>query len=532
MRKLTVILIILFILSATGLFASGTKEGGKTTTATKSNLPETLELTKAYYFGEPNENPEPKQWWIDEMSKHYGIKFKVNYLPRPEYMTKFQLMMTAGDISGMGWIFGGSYYMDYARDGAILQLDDLLKDNVVWNSLPEVMRHSFDINGKMWGISDAQTPNGFARAIRKDWLDKFGLSVPKTMDEFKVAMQKFTENDPDGNGKADTIGMTTSGVWNIQDIFMAYDASTNHIGGNCVTTDPNLNFTFVDNLLKPGAVDALNFLREAYTKGWLDKETFTNTGTQMRERLLSGKYGSTYYWIDWVNSWDVNVKKNDPNGAFTYITALTSNRLNKKINPMSEGGAPWVVLANTKQAKEVVNTFVNIFFGDEYGWLSGRWGVYDKTFTLNPDKTLTLKIDPVTKSGWSTPGIGGQIPSKGWTDDIYFAAYENSTPEQIAMAKKWAASRTNYFSEGMKSNLLYYFAADLKEPNSEIWRNIGQDMTKLFEETVAAAITGTKTVEQALIDYRAKGKALGATRALEEANKAIGRTSHPQYSVY
>ena len=42
--------------------------------------------------------------------------------------------------------------------------------------------------------------------IRKDWLDKLGLSVPKTTDEFMAVMKAFTEKDPDGNGKNDTYG--------------------------------------------------------------------------------------------------------------------------------------------------------------------------------------------------------------------------------------------------------------------------------------------------------------------------------------
>ena len=42
--------------------------------------------------------------------------------------------------------------------------------------------------------------------IRKDWLDKLGLKVPKTTDEYLAVMKAFTEKDPDGNGKNDTYG--------------------------------------------------------------------------------------------------------------------------------------------------------------------------------------------------------------------------------------------------------------------------------------------------------------------------------------
>ncbi|MBR4874411.1 MAG: extracellular solute-binding protein [Clostridia bacterium] len=48
---------------------------------------------------------------------------------------------------------------------------------------------------------------------RKDWLDKFGLDVPVTIDDFHEAFDKFTHGDPDGNGKDDTYGITVQGAY-------------------------------------------------------------------------------------------------------------------------------------------------------------------------------------------------------------------------------------------------------------------------------------------------------------------------------
>lgn len=48
---------------------------------------------------------------------------------------------------------------------------------------------------------------------RKDWLTKVGIgAVPDNLQEFEDAMYKFAKNDPDGNGKDDTFGLSSTGM--------------------------------------------------------------------------------------------------------------------------------------------------------------------------------------------------------------------------------------------------------------------------------------------------------------------------------
>jgi putative aldouronate transport system substrate-binding protein len=42
--------------------------------------------------------------------------------------------------------------------------------------------------------------------MRNDWLKWLGLKPPKTTDQVMALARAFTRNDPDGNGKADTLG--------------------------------------------------------------------------------------------------------------------------------------------------------------------------------------------------------------------------------------------------------------------------------------------------------------------------------------
>lgn len=43
--------------------------------------------------------------------------------------------------------------------------------------------------------------------VRQDWLDKLGLELPTTLDDIVNIAKAFIEQDPDGNGEKDTIGL-------------------------------------------------------------------------------------------------------------------------------------------------------------------------------------------------------------------------------------------------------------------------------------------------------------------------------------
>ena len=50
-----------------------------------------------------------------------------------------------------------------------------------------------------------------------------------------------------------------------------------------------------------------------------------------------------------------------PEAKFVGINALKSN-ITKNINQVNYNNAPYVLIKGTKQPKEVINAFVNIFF--------------------------------------------------------------------------------------------------------------------------------------------------------------------------
>ena len=75
-------------------------------------------------------------------------------------------------------------------------------------------------DGKIYGVFN-KFEGGTLPTVRQDWMEKLNLEEPKTLDDFYNVFKAFKEQDPDGNGKDDTYGLSTAGLYDIQGFLSA-----------------------------------------------------------------------------------------------------------------------------------------------------------------------------------------------------------------------------------------------------------------------------------------------------------------------
>ena len=153
--------------------------------------------------------------------------------------------------------------------------------------------------GKNYGVANPMDQQPMAMFWRKDWLDKLGLDIPETLEEYEEVLTAFVNEDPDGNGKADTAGAA-------ERIFGAVFGA---FGLRCVTgVGAGSGFTVEemqlgeDNVpffpyIRPEAKEALTVLHDWYEKGIIDKEFITgeNHGgyAGLSHSFINGRIGLT-----------------------------------------------------------------------------------------------------------------------------------------------------------------------------------------------------------------------------------------------
>ncbi|MGF9696130.1 extracellular solute-binding protein [Paenibacillus sp. MABNR03] len=148
------------------------------------------------------------------------------------------------------------------------------------------MRNSASIDGKLYGIPMQKQVARNGVIIRKDWLDKLGLPVPKTTAELMEAAKAFTEQDPDGNGSKDTTGFIDRSDL----VFGAFKTLGSYFGtpsGWAVSGDGKVTPEFESE----GYVKAMDYMKELYNNGYINQDFAVTAKKDQQEGFAQGKAG-------------------------------------------------------------------------------------------------------------------------------------------------------------------------------------------------------------------------------------------------
>lgn len=159
-----------------------------------------------------------------------GIRVELKYVDDDQYTTVLQALIASNEMPDVfkASALGSASCINLVNSGKILAVDDILaySDGTATFALSEEgymypcrQKDTFE-DGKLWYIGcasmlqsvvsdrdnfgyNAVTSNTYGIKVRKDWLDKLGMEVPTTLDEFYDMLVAFQTNDMNGNGVAD-----------------------------------------------------------------------------------------------------------------------------------------------------------------------------------------------------------------------------------------------------------------------------------------------------------------------------------------
>lgn len=161
--------------------------------------------------------------------------------------------------------------------GSFAGADDIF--DVAWDS-------TLGPDGKHYGVPTSA--QAFAVFVRKDWREALGLEKPQTWEELFELARAFTEDDPDGNGEADTYGYVmpvsaTRGyaTWFLSDLIW-------QAGGSFVSDDGG---TFHATLNTAEVATGVEFGRSFICAGYAQPAAITATTGDTTPVFASGQAG-------------------------------------------------------------------------------------------------------------------------------------------------------------------------------------------------------------------------------------------------
>jgi putative aldouronate transport system substrate-binding protein len=233
-----------------------------------------------------------------EAVKRLNIDWKPMVVGSADFTAKRNAMIAARtipDIFSFGLVDG----LNYIDNGLIIQLDALLAKqgaDIVANR-KEYLKGGLNTGGKTWGIPQ---PPGYPMemCIRTDWLKNLNMAVPKNTEDFYQVMKAFTRNDPNKNGKDDTLGLTIhmDGYGTFEALFAAFGFSN-----GAPTIVDGVVTTFIKH---PKFMDAIKYIRRLYSEGLMEPDFASIPQMKAWEKLWTGVTGATCWSpIGPLNNW-------------------------------------------------------------------------------------------------------------------------------------------------------------------------------------------------------------------------------------
>lgn len=233
--------------------------------------------------------PGPDSEAVKKIDEKFNVDFKPQYIPFDTYEEKLAVKMASGDIPDViGMESVDANYMKWAQQGAFLPLDEFLKQYESTKAVPGYAWDSLKVDGKVYGIPTYFSPKGGKKpVIRKDWLDKLHLKMPTNYEELKQVIIAFTKNDPDGNGKDDTIGLgLAKGIY--------YDPSFGAYYSNSTWYNKNGSGQLIPGAIAEGNKEKVAFLADLQKQGILQADWAVTAYKDIFKAFNAGKVGVWY----------------------------------------------------------------------------------------------------------------------------------------------------------------------------------------------------------------------------------------------
>ena len=129
--------------------------------------------------------------WDAEFERLTGIKLEHTYVTGNEYIEKIELDYAAGTAPDV-FDLSEEHFPKYVAEGALADLTDLVKESGLYDLVDESMWEQCSYNGRIYGVP-REFPQACGTYVRKDWLDRLGMEIPTTYEEFITMLTRFRD---------------------------------------------------------------------------------------------------------------------------------------------------------------------------------------------------------------------------------------------------------------------------------------------------------------------------------------------------
>lgn len=455
---------------------------------------------------------------IKEIENKTGVKIDYQHPAQGQGGEQFNLMMASNslpDVVEYSWNNYPGGAQKAIKDGKIIPLNDYLDHAPNFKKLlgenPEWRRQASTDDGDIIGfpfirpVRKLQTFSG--PVIRKDWLDKLDLPIPRTIDEWYSILKALKEQDPNGNGKADEIPiMMGAGELAFTGAFGIPNGYYHE--GNTVKYGP----------VQPKFKQYLATMNLWYKEGLLDKDFAANDSKMYDAKMTGNQVGAAVMAVGGgMGRFMDLMESKEPHFTLVATPYPTLQSGDKPIFGQMDNPIVGIFTAITGSNKDVVETvkFFDYFYSEE-GRMIANFGKEGVSYTM--DNSYPKYMDSVMNNPDGLPLAQSlkqhvlSAMSGPFLQDVRYLEQYMSRPEQQEASTVWAEP----------ANEKRMPPITIAREDSSQYASIMNDIDTYKNEMIVKFIMGAESLDK-FDEYVATMRSMGIDEAIQMQQSGLER---------
>lgn len=440
---------------------------------------------------------------VQEIERQSGVRPVFLNVPWSAYQERLNLAVASGDMADITMNIGpgDGNVMQWVEEGVFLPLDDLIANapNIQSRIPDETMEYMVAPDGNTYWIPRLWVmPHTFL--IRDDWLDRYGVDAPETLEEFYETGIRIRDGlRADGRDDAYAYGGFGFMFWS-RWISAAFDVPINQF--------KMMNGEWKYTSAVPEAREWVEYANRLYEDGIMDPDFLVLNPSQGRERLYQGRIGMAGMRIDDVGransifesaGLDARVSAYAPPHSADGIGGYTFN------TPLNdEGVGYWMtasIAARSRRAEAAMQLMD--FMVSEEGTTLGFWGREGIEHTRTADGRFEWNVGVDERESLGLP--------------LYINFLTGEPRYGEALDDPWSPEADEIYDVIVDS--LYRDFLVLPPTNERI-RELQADLGTFVEENLVNFVTGARPLNE-FDDYVAEWHRRGGRELLEEVTREM-----------
>lgn len=429
-----------------------------------------------------------------------GVQIEWEVIPASEYNSVMQTRLAAGTALP-DFIRIPSNPMKYVQDGMLADLTDLIASDgyytrQLYAENPYIKPFVTAPDGRIYfytsDVAGGAEADPYVYYLRQDWLDKFNLEAPKTLDDWFNVWTTFLENDANGNGLRDEIPFTNDNTLIGTTIFgNAFGLKLHRSSGWNVNAAGQVEYDYI----KPEMKELLTWLNKCYTAGLIDKEFSTQNFDSLMKKITMNTSGSVFRALNGLRTFNKALEDAGIDGKYTIVAPPVKDASSTTPQYVERYGPVSGLFAFTKDCKDldIKFKFIDYVVASQPGTFATGFGIEGETYEIvdgkpvftdfavnNPDTPLNILLQQY-----------GATPTMPWNRSLNgYGSYQamasiSPYPEVYEAAQMYQQYNIDNFPQGVL----------LTDDEQAIIGQYQVDIDTYRDEMITKFIMGTESLD-------------------------------------